>query len=465
MFCAINTPAQIPTLVQHVSSGRDNTGVTAPTFKIVAPNPSLSGNCWVVGYAHDATLTTGTVTTDKGNTLTSAFTALNSAGQVIEMYFGIPTAGAQSVSITTTGSAAVNSTSLDLSEFYNTNCTKDVAAAATAKSVTIAPTNANDLIVLYGDDTSTLTPTITSITAGTSYSLLHANRSQGIVGEYRTGAASGSQSVSFTSSDADTWQAGAIALQRATAGTAPAATGIRIISEQGEAFGTTTHTMQFPSSGNLVVGVWSSGNVTLSSISSSPANIWSAGITKSTAACSTAGESGQIFYAAAASTGNTMTVSPTYCGTDAQGLNFLVLFDVTGAATSPHDVDSSGTGTQNTVGNLVATSIVPTTSNGLVFGAAVWFSCTTTGNTPGVYAGSALNSGNNNFCPTGTNASTLNEDDGRALYYNPNTTSVSFSYANTSNGTTGVGSWVAVNSAFKASATTASGPPQVFILF
>src|SRR5580658_1967075 len=76
--------AQTPTLVQHISSGRDNTtGYSSPTFKFFLPNPTLPGNCLILRFEHDDALTTSGATTDKGDTF-SAGPSIDSGGHASE---------------------------------------------------------------------------------------------------------------------------------------------------------------------------------------------------------------------------------------------------------------------------------------------------------------------------------------------------------------------------------------------
>ena len=64
--------AQTPALVQHISSGRDNTiGYNNPTFKFFLPNPTLAGNCLILRFEHNNEITTSSVKTDKGDTFST----------------------------------------------------------------------------------------------------------------------------------------------------------------------------------------------------------------------------------------------------------------------------------------------------------------------------------------------------------------------------------------------------------
>jgi hypothetical protein len=448
--------AQTPTLVQHISSGRDNTsGYSNPTYKFFLPNPTLPGNCLILRFEHNSELTTSGVKTDKGDTFSSG-PRVNSSGQVVESYFVAASTGSQIISVVTAGSVEsnVDMASGDLSEFYNTSCVVDASGSSSSRSITLSPTAANDLIWQSGDDTSTLTPSTTSMTVGPGYNMLQGNVSQGTFAQYKTGASSGSQTVAFQTSDSDSWQSVAIAFKSALTGTAPPNSGIRVVNMYGEIFGNSTHTMYVPCSGNLLVGMWSSPAVTIASISSSPSGTWSKG------ASSTNSEAlyAQVFYGQGMNCNSTLTMTPAYSGASSGGLNFLIMMDVAGASSSAHDVDVTNAGDQTSGSTLTTDTIKPTTANGLVVDSTGWWGCTAISASPGLYAGIATNSGNSNVCaPSQTTPSTLNEDNGLAFYYNPTATPVTFVYTDTG----AVSIWGSVASAFKAGTGTVTTNPTV----
>lgn len=445
--------AQTPTLVQHISSGRDNTqGYSNPTFKFFLPNPTLPGNCLILRFDHDTSLTTSSVKTDKGDTF-SAGPSITTGGHALQTYYVAASTGSQIISIVTAGTVESNmdEASGDLSEFYNTSCVIDTSGSSSSRSVTLNPTVTNDLIWQSADDISSITPTITSMTVGSGYTMLQGNVSQGTFAQYKTGSSAGPQAVSFQTSDSDSWQSAAIAFKSALTGTAPPTSGIRVVNVYGETFGNSTHTMYVPCSGNLLIGMWSSPAVTISGAHSSPSGTWSPGSSSDEVGSLFA----QIFYGQGMNCNSTLTMTPTYSGPGCCGLNFLVMVDVAGASTSAHDVDVTKTGDQTSGSTLSTGSLTPTTANGLVVGSTAWWGCTTTGASPGIFAGAVTNSGNSDVCaPTNTTNSTLNEDNGLALYYNPSTAPVSITYTNTGP----VSQWAAVTSAFKAGSGVTQNP-------
>jgi hypothetical protein len=152
---------------------------------------------------------------------------------------------------------------------------------------------------------------------------------------------------------------------------------------------------------------------------------------------------------------STLKMTPTYSGVSDVGLNFLTMLDVAGANASAHDVDQKNQGNQTSGSTLATDTITPTTANGLILDASAYYICTTVSASPGIFAGIATDSGNSDLCtPTNTTNSTLNEDNGLALYYNPNTATVNFQYTNTG----AVGQWASVASAFKSGAVTVNPP-------
>jgi hypothetical protein len=450
--------AQTPTLVQHVSSGRDNTtGYSSPTYRFFLPNPTLPGNCLILRFEHSSALTTSSVKTDKGDTFSSG-PSINSGGHVTESYYVAASTGSQTISVVTTGSLGSNidEASGDLSEFYNTSCVVDTSGSSSSRTITLSPATANDLIWESANDASTLTPTITSMTVGSSYTMLHGNVSQGTFAQYHTGASTGSQTVSFQTSDSDSWQSVAIAFKSALTGTAPPSSGIRIVNMYGEIFGNNTHTMYVPCSGNLLIGTWSSPAVTVAAVTSSPAGTWSPGASsRSNAAVA------QIFYGQGMNCNSTLTMTPTYSGVSSGGLNFMVMLDVAGANASAHDVDQTNLGDQTSGATLTTDTITPTTANGLILDATAWWGCTDISASPGIYAGIATDSGNSDVCPpTNTTNSTLNEDNGLALSYNSNTAPITFTYTDTGP----VQQWASVASAFKSGAVTLNPPTGLTVV-
>ncbi len=444
-------PTTTPTLVQHVSTGRENTGGANPSLRVTLPNPTLAGNALILGVEGDSSLAIATPTDDRGNTwIAGPF--ISSGGETIASFYALNVAaGTQVITTGYTGNATPSGISAVLSEFNNVQSPGPIGPTGSVRhaspvSITLSGSPApGDLVWMWGADTASIDPVLTNIAAGANFTLLSANREAGKMAQYSTSTSS--PTASFTTSGSDPFNAVALTLHAATAGNV-AGSGIRIVHMQGEWYDTTTHTAQFPSSGNLLVISLASTGVTISAVSDSNGNTWSLG-----AAAITSGETTQIMYAANAKTSPDMIIHLTYSGAS-QGLNFVHFYDISGALTSPHDVDDTRTGNQTTSGNLTTGVITPSQANSLVLNVTsiFWHTITGTvtdanGHTPTL--NQAVDSLDNNTI-NGTPPSHLDDDDARASFYNNDTSQISFAYAATSaNSPAGVGSWASVTSVFK----------------
>jgi hypothetical protein len=160
-----------------------------------------------------------------------------------------------------------------------------------------------------------------------------------------------------------------MAFKAASAGNAPTQSFriVHMLHEQELSTSSSPFAVEMPTSGNLVVISFISGGNVINSITSSPSNTWS-----STGPNAGGGSQAvsQIYYAANASTSNSMTFSIGQSGT-LTGSTFM-MYDFTGAATSPFDVDSGGqTGDQkSTVSALTSCSgcLTPSEANEVIVG-------------------------------------------------------------------------------------------------
>jgi hypothetical protein len=289
--------------------------------------------------------------------------------------------------------------------------------------------------------------------------------------QYYVQPTAGAISPSFTPSGSATWGSLAIALKAASAGTAPGS-GIRIVHVQYTLIGSLTTgsnaaplPLQFPSSGNLLVGVFN--YVQIASVSDSAGNTWSCPAALLSEGANN-GQYAQIVYAANASTspnlsGITLTLSNGSSGGQTYQ-SFLVLYDVAGAATSPYDTGSTANGQQTSNGDLTTVSITPSTSNGLVFGEVEIGFQTINGLVgPGYILDSVVNTqDDDNPGGPGTQNSSLDEDNGCGHVYNANIDELNFewtynySLSGGGGGEVGAEYWAAVAAAFEAPAGTAN---------
>ena len=448
---------------------------------ITLPNAALDGNCLILGVQYPGSGAITSVTDDQGNTWTEGPSTSNAMyDRQMAIYYVLNVAGGtQVVTIAFSGLSGVSAyfpTQAVLSEFYNVapSAANDgsTSSPTSAAAGTIITSGSGDLIYHWGASLSTDTPSGgnfngTSITAGTNFTLLSADLQVGSCDQYYVQPTAGAINPSFTPSGSATWGSLAIALNGASAGTAPGS-GMRIVHVQHTLIGSLTTgsnaaplPLQFPSSGNLLVGLFNCAQI--ASVSDSAGNTWSC-----PAALLSAGVNGQyaqIVYAANASTspnlsGITLTLSNGSAGGETFQ-SFLVLYDVAGAATSPYDTGATANGQQTSNGDLATVSITPSTANGLVFGEVEIGFQTINGLVgPGYILDSVVNTqDDDNPGGFGTQNSSLDEDNGYAHVYNANTDELSFEWTYNSSlsggveGIVGAEYWAAVAAAFEAPAS------------
>jgi hypothetical protein len=216
--------------------------------------------------------------------------------------------------------------------------------------------------------------------------------------------------------------------------------------------------MQFPSSGNLLIGLYSSPDVTVSSLTDSASNSWvSAGLTLGGGE----GTVAQILYAANAATSADLGgIAATLTGNTTGDIMF-VLYDVAGAAASPFDTSTTASGTQSGGGNLTTTSLTPSMPNELVLNETSIDFHTINGVVgTGFVLDSVVNGYDNDDPPTGgTDTSTLDEDNGYSHIYPTTTSPDIFTYTYTQPASGGVQDWGAVSAAFEPSQATPTPTP------
>lgn len=342
-----------------------------------------------------------------------------------------------------------------VSEFYN------VASAAAFDGSSSSPTSlapgaittraSGDLIYQWGVDFSDTNAyggafNGTGIFPGADFTLLSADLQVGSSDQYYIQPNAGVISSSFTTSGSATWGSVALALKSATAGTPPSS-GIRIVHVQhtlltaSRSQGRTTPTvMQFPFSGNLLVGLYNSADVSVFSVVDNVLNNWvSAGLTLGGGLNDVA----QILYAANAATGpNLDGIAVTLTGISTGDVMF-VLYDVAGADASPFDKATTAFGIQLGGGNLTTASLAPSTPNELVFNETSIDFHTINGLIgTGFTLDSVVNAYDNDDPPNGgTDASTLDEDNGYAHVHAPTTSLLTFTYTYTRPSNGGVQTW------------------------
>jgi hypothetical protein len=210
--------------------------------------------------------------------------------------------------------------------------------------------------------------------------------------------------------------------------------------------------MQFPSSGNLLVGLYNAAGPFATDVTDSLGNIWS--LPESAKIIDDDGVvSAQIVYAANAQTSPNLsgiTVSITETGIGDMMFN---LYDVTGAAASPFDLATTLQGINETFTPHTTGTITPRTTNGLVIHVNSITFHQESGMTSPV--GGAFDTVTNDL--EGEDVSTLDMDNAYAHIYNSTTNEVNFTFASCCT-QAGVGPWAGVTVAFKGTGNVTPTP-------
>jgi hypothetical protein len=456
--------AATPTLVQHVATGMTAQPVTA--FRVTLPNPAGSGNALILGMQFRSSGAITSVTDKMGNTWTAGPSVTNnSVGATMSLYYALNVAGGtQEITVTFSGlSGAPAHAQGVISEFYNVapGAAYDGSSGSALSSTidSFATSADGDLIYHWSAALSDATDNGgtyngTGIAAGSGFTLLSADLQVGSADQYSVQSLAGPIDPTISTSGNSTWGSLALALKSAEAGTPPGP-GNRVIHEQYTLFSaphgqnrTANTKMQFPSSGNLLVGLLSTVSEQITGMTDDAGNTWASAVAYTNAI---GVHTAQIVYAANAATSPNLSGISVTLSTQCSYSCSLILYDVTGAANSPLDVTNAAEGLSPDV-DLTMLSLTPTTSHGLVFTAGSWLWDAASGvHSPN--ASPIVPNAIENHNLGGTPSSALNEDDLYAVYPNPDTHPVSFTRSQTTTSSDGVLSyWVSVGAAFKSEA-------------
>jgi hypothetical protein len=457
-----------PTLIQHVScpnSGATGSGVGGaqsgtPIYLCPLPELTQAGNALVLGFFSDNTGSpTWTVSDDKSNTWTLASSTTDSSGNIIAVYYALNVAaGTHMLSVKSSAQTAGYLT-VSASEYYNvaTSSALDAShcnAGSSSTSITagsITPGTSGDLLWQWAADANVAS--VNPFTAGTQSAVgWQLNGTDIYFGDaVQAGIYNATAAINptFTSGTAEPFDSCVMALKAASAGAAPtnAFRIVHMLHAQMSSSGTSPYEMQFPTSGNLLVLSFISGSTTVTGITSNPSNAWS-----STGAAASYGSQvvSQMYYAANATTSNSMTLSVSW-GSGATGLTYM-LYDITGAATSPFDKDSGGqTGNQaNIVTSLTSCNgcLSPTGVSGgseLIIGniGNAWDTVTAITSPSGALFDTATYTGNSVNGPEG-----VDQNNGWFHYYDSATSALTATWTYVT-GSTQEGSWAGRVAAFK----------------
>src|SRR5215471_9053297 len=279
-----------PTLVQSVLTGIEQNPIT--TLHARFPQVTLSGNAVILGVRYNSAGTITSVSDDAGNTWTAGPQVTASAspyGTTIRTYYvtnALPLTRVDvAISGLTTATSAI--TQATLSEWYNVALSGAIDGTGTSASSrttsAVSTTGTNDLVWHWAVDVSDfqydngIMFNGTSITAGSGFTLQSADLQTGRGVQYQVKSTAGSITPTSSASGSSTWASVAFALKSAATGTAPPAS-MRIVHVQHGMVAWPDHTtplpLQFPSSGNLLVGLWTSGGGLISRITDSAGNTW-----------------------------------------------------------------------------------------------------------------------------------------------------------------------------------------------
>ena len=454
-----------PALVQHVATGMENNGVL--NFQITPPNPSLNGNCLILGIQYNSSGTVSSVSDNQGDAWLAG-PSITSNGQTMALFYSLgvrPNTTLVTVAFNGIGGLAVcGSTQAVFSEFYNVasvSALDGMASSPTSKTAgTIVTTVSGDLIYEWGASLSTNTCdggsfNGSNISAGQGFTLLSADLQVGSCDQYEVQPDSGPVTPSFSTSGSSIWSSVAIALKSASSGTQPGP-GIRIVHVQHTLVGSLTTgsqsapiPLQFPSTGNLLVGLFN--YVPVTGVSDNAGNTWSL---PNTLISQNPSLYAQIFYCANAQTspnlgGITLSISG---GQTSQ--SFLVLYDITGASSSPFDIGVGSYGFNTVNGNLTTVTITPSAPGEIVFAEVPISFNTINGALNGITLDSVVNTQDDDIPGgQGTPNSSLDEDNAAAHILSVNTNPITFTFTlneTYSDGNyQGAGYWSAVAASFK----------------
>jgi len=387
-FLLVATPAwgQTPTLVQHYYTGTNSPvrGLTATNYAFRLPNKTLSGNCLVMFLDYPSDVSVSSITDDGGNAWpAAAVTADGGSGNAKTSVFVLPNVAAGTRVITVTFGSAVAGIHAVFLEYYNVATSSPVGSSRSSintthtgiASGTLSPSPAvsGNLVLHYAIDNNGVAggqnaANVTGWTAGSGWTMLggdinSAHDASPFALQARLGDGTNfNPTMTATQSGSDTFNAIAVEIKAASAGTAPAA-GIRIIKQQ---FYVSTAlsvpgswTEFFPAQGNLLVAANVLGGSTTSAITDSNNNMW-------TLAQNDPGYPA-IQYAQNPTTDSTLRVTVPL--TNINSNTTIALWDITGAATSGVLAQSAvvADGAASNVSSFNnAPSITPVNQNGLI---------------------------------------------------------------------------------------------------
>jgi hypothetical protein len=325
-----------------------------------------------------------TVSDDQSNVYNIGSVTVDSANHNdLAIYYALNVAaGTRKIQVLLSSANPSDNFAVEASEFYNVSTLNALDGnggnSATSVSIAagnIAPTTSGDLIYQIAAQGTVAPVTYTAGSqANVNWSLLSVDLQEPFAVQYGVYNSTAAINPTMTQSSGVNFETSAILLKPATSGSAapPGITVNRI--EHNSLWSSVTNgsgpgypnpsTMQFPSSGPLLVAAVATGNFgSVTGITDNNNNTWlpcGPGIVASV-------HSANIFYAANATTGSseTLTITSTSNTVDST----VVLYDISGASSSPCDTSASANGIQTSpVAALTGPTVTPTAPDGLIIG-------------------------------------------------------------------------------------------------
>lgn len=269
-------PAAMPGFVSETSKNSTLTNALGTkTFNTCSsyaycffyPEAALAGNLGIVSFQYSSTpASTPTVTDDKADTYTCLTPSPASNSLLVDVcYAPNLTAGARVLTISF--GAAVTNVAAKAAMFDNIATSGPVdasgsaagASSTTANAVSLNTTQANDLVYMVLWRTGT--PSVTSYTQATGYTMKTPDIHDGGVSEWTVDTSTGSITPSLIMSSASTYAEFAVAFKSAAAGTAPSGFYLKaLMSWSSPQAQTSNYSFQVPSdAGDLLVSSNSCG--------------------------------------------------------------------------------------------------------------------------------------------------------------------------------------------------------------
>jgi hypothetical protein len=457
----------LPTCVQYIGGPCGGGGTAYAQFHFRFRNRSLAGNLLVVvgQYASNASVTAVNVTDDQSQTWTVALRATANLNQTLYIaYFPNTAAGVRHVTVTYTGANPTGQMKW-AGEFNNIVTTSPVAAsnshngtsgtAITCGSVT--PSQAGDLVIAAaeGDSTGSVTNWTPGANSNITWTRAMADRGdQGSLinqtvqwGIYNSAAAI---NPAITVAPATTYNAITV-IFKASASTQGSPAPAGILAGSSHHFNcpsiSTGHVFQAPLTGNLVAFVSAypaSGSIT--SITDNKGNSWThLGFQAEPGAAAGA----DFWLTQNATLGDDYQFTVNISGTMVQ--QNITVYGISAAHPSALDTGVGTAGFASNTGNLTtqnanvdAITVTPTTPNGIII-------CSIQVNSSQIQDCVGIADADTAYSVDEAGINEMDENNGEAHYYNPDTASRTFTFT-THTGPTGIGNWSSVAAAFKAAA-------------